>query len=106
MEPAQPLHHGDGNGAARAAGYVVKNAGNLHGVGDGLEVKVHPFFVGLVVIGGNEEQTVSAQTFIGERLFEHRLRRVGARSGNNGDAACNALDGIFADRVVFFVRHR
>ena len=67
---------------------------------------VDALFVGLVVVGGNEQQTIGAQALVGERLGEHGLRGVGARAGNDGDASCNMLDHGGDDGVVLVVGHR
>ena len=67
---------------------------------------VDSLFVGLVVVGGNEQQAVGAQALIGERLGEHGLRGVGARAGDDGDAACDLLDHRGDNGVVLFVGHR
>ena len=67
---------------------------------------VDALFVRLVVVGGNEQQTIGAQALIGERLGEHGLRGVGARTGNNGDAARNLLDHGGDNGVVLVVGHR
>ena len=67
---------------------------------------VDALFVGLVVVGGNEQQAVGAQSLIGERLGEHGLRGVGARAGDDGDASCNLLDHCGDDGVVLVIGHR
>ena len=92
--------------AAAAAGDVVQDAGDVHGIGDGFKVLIDTLFVGLVVVGGDEQQTVGAQALIGERLGEHGLRGVGARAGDDGDASCNMLDHGGDDGVVLVVGHR
>ena len=92
--------------ATAAAGNVVQDAGDVHGVGHGLKVLVDALFVGLVVVGGDEQQAVGAQALVGERLGEHRLRGVGARAGDDGDATCDLLDHGGNDGVVFVVGHR
>ena len=102
----QALHVVHADAAAAAAGDVVQDAGDVHGVGHGLKVPVDALFVGLVVVGGNEQQAVGAQSLIGERLGEHGLRGVGARAGNDGDASCNLLDHRGDNGVVLVVGHR
>ena len=67
---------------------------------------IDTLFVGLVVVGGDEQQTVGAQALIGERLGEHGLRGVGARAGDDGDASCNMLDHGGDDGVVLVIGHR
>ena len=67
---------------------------------------INALFVGLVVIGGNEQQAVGAQALIGERLGKHGLRGVGTRAGDDGDAARNLLDHCGDDGVVLVVGHR
>ena len=52
--------------AAAAAGNVVQDAGDVHGIGDGLKVLIDTLFVGLVVVGGDEQQTVGSQALVGE----------------------------------------
>ena len=102
----QALHIALADAAAAAAGDVVQDAGDVHGIGDGLKVLVDALFVGLVVVGGNEQQTIGAQALVGERLGEHGLRGVGARAGDDGDASCNLLDHCGDNGVVLVVGHR
>ena len=92
--------------AAAAAGDVVQDAGDVHGIGDGLKVLIDTLFIGLVVVGGDEQQTVGAQALVSKRLGKHGLRGVGARAGNDGDASCNMLDHGGDDGVVLVVGHR
>ena len=67
---------------------------------------IDTLFVGLVVVGGDEQQAVGSQALVSKRLGEHGLRGVGARAGNDGDAACNMLDHGGDDGVVLVVGHR
>ena len=87
----QALYVALADAAAAAAGDVVQDAGDVHGVGHGLKVLVDALLVGLVVVGGNEQQAVGAQSLIGERLGEHGLRGVGARAGNDGTRPATCL---------------
>ena len=102
----QALHIALADTAAAAAGDVVQDAGDVHGVGDGLKVLIDALFIGLVVVGGNEQQAIGAQTLVGERLGEHGLRGVGARAGDDGDASCNLLDHGGDNGVVLVIGHR
>ena len=102
----QALYVALADAAAAAAGDVVQDAGDIYGIGNGLKVLVDAPFVGLVVVGGNEQQAVGAQALVGERLGEHGLRGVGARAGDDGDAACNLLDHGGDNGVVLVVGHR
>ena len=67
---------------------------------------IDTLFIGLVVVGGNEQQAVGSQALVSKRLGEHGLRGVGARAGNNGDASCNMLDHSGDDGVVLVIGHR
>ena len=67
---------------------------------------IDTLFVRLVVVGGNEQQTIGAQALVGERLGEHGLRGVGARAGDDGDASCNLLDHGGDNGVVLVIGHR
>ena len=102
----QALHVALADAAAAAAGDVVQDAGDVHSIRYGLKVLVDALLVGLVVVGGNEQQAVGSQALIGERLGEHGLRGVRARAGNDGDAACNLLDHGGDNGVVFVIGHR
>jgi len=102
----QALYVALADAAATAAGDVVQNAGDVHGVGHGLKVLVDALFVRLVVVGGNEQQTIGAQALISERLGEHGLRGVRVRAGDDGDAARNLLDHCGDNGVVLVVGHR
>ena len=103
---SQALYVALADAAAAAAGDVVQDAGDVHRVGNGLKVLIDALFVGLVVVGGDEQQAVGAQALVGERLGEHGLRGVGARAGNDGDASCNLLDHRGDNGVVLVVSHR
>ena len=92
--------------AATAARDVVQDAGDVNGIGDGLKVLIDTLFVGLVVVGGNEQQAVGSQALVSKRLGEHGLRGVGARAGDDGDASCNMLDHGGDDGVVLVIGHR
>ena len=103
---SQALHVALADAAAAAAGDVVQDAGDVHGIGDGLEVLIDTLFVGFIVVGGDEQQAVGSQALVGERLGEHGLRGVGARAGDDGDASCNLLDHGGDNGVVLVVGHR
>ena len=87
----QALYVALADAAAATAGDVVQDAGDVHGIGDGLKVLVDALFVGLVVVGGDEQQAVGSHALVGERLGEHRLRGVGAEPAMTGTRPATCL---------------
>ena len=79
----QPLHGLRGDGAAGAAGDIVEDGGDGHRVGHGGEVAVHALLVGLVVVGGDEQQAVGPQLLGPQALLHHGLGAVGASAGDD-----------------------
>ena len=59
----QALYVALADAAAATAGDVVQDAGDVHGIGDGLKVLVDALFVGLVVVGGDEQQAVGSHAW-------------------------------------------
>ena len=77
--------------AAGTAGYVVEYDGLVGGGSDGLEVLVHAFLRGLVVVGGHAENSVYAMQVSLLKLAHYLV----------GVVAANAADyGHFAGAVV------
>ena len=101
----QPLHGLRSDGAAGAAGDIVEDGGDGHRVGHGGEVAVHALLVGLVVVGGDEQQAVGPQLLGPQALLHHGLGAVGASAGDDRDTVRgrghHAAEGV----VVLLVGH-
>ena len=102
----QALYVALADAAAATAGDVVRMPGMSTASATVFKVLIDTLFVGLVVVGGNQQQAVGSQALVSERLGEHGLRGVGARAGNDGDASCNMLDHGGDDGVVLVIGHR
>ena len=74
-------------------------------VGHGDEVAVHTLGIGLVVVGGNEEQAVGPQLLGSEALLQHGLGAVGAGTGNDRYSPRRRLDDAAEGGVVLLVGH-
>ena len=99
------LHHGDGDGAAGAAGDVVKDAGDVDRVRRLGEVAVHALGIGLVVIGRDEQQRVGAHVLILDALFDLGGSAVGTAAHDDGHPAAYHLDGVGHHGGVLLVGH-
>jgi len=82
--------------------HVVENDGQLgHSLGNGLEVLVQPFLGGLVVVGHHLQLGIGTD-FVGKTgQFNRFSRRIGAATGNDGDAFGRLLDRDADDFAVF-----
>ena len=101
----QLLHHGHGDGAARPPRHIVEDAGNLHGVRRLYEVAEHPLRIGLVVVGGDEEQGVRAHGLVAEAHLLLGGGTVGAAAHHDGDAPVDGPNGPFHHGGVLLMGH-
>ena len=87
----EPPHNVRRNFAAGAAGDVVKDAGDVDRVRRLGEMAVHALGVGLVVIGGDQQQRVGTHVLILDALFDLGGGAVGTAAHDDGHPASHPV---------------
>ena len=96
---------GGGQVAAGAAGDIVQNAGQVHGIRNGGVVGDQTGLAGLVVVGGDQQQGVGAVRLRLTAEPDGVPGIVGAGARNDRNPPGSLFDGVADARGMLLIRH-